>query len=138
MSVRLLVVDDDAATLTALCDALRLNISDAAVSIARSGEDALLVLTTGRFDAVLSDVRMPGRSGMDLLREVKARYPDCPVFLMTGCEGKARPEAMSLGVAQFLEKPIDVKRLAFLLKQATDQAKLLKALRERNRQSHPE
>jgi two-component system, NtrC family, response regulator HydG len=135
LSLRLLVVDDDADALVALSDALRLNISDATVALASSAEDALTVLSSQAFDVILSDVRMPRMSGIDLLRQVKAEHPDCIMFLMTGCEGQARPEAMHLGAAQLLEKPIDIKRLSFLVKQAVDHAKLLHALRERNRQS---
>jgi DNA-binding NtrC family response regulator len=136
MSLRLLVVDDDVATLLALSDALRLNISDATVAVASSAEEALRVLTSEPIDVVLSDVRMPGMSGLDLLREVKTRQPECIVFLITAYDG-ARQDALNLGATQFLEKPIDIKQLAMLLKQAGEQTKMLNAVRERNRLSHP-
>jgi DNA-binding NtrC family response regulator len=136
MSLRLLVVDDDPATLLALSDALRLNISDATVAVASSGEEALKILNSEPIDVVLSDVRMPGMSGLDLLREVKTRQPECIVFLITAYEW-ARQDALNLGATELLEKPIDIKRLALLLKQVGDQTKMLNAGRERNRLSHP-
>lgn len=135
MSLRVLVVDDDPATLLALSDALRLNIADASVAVATTAEDALMVLTSETYDIVLSDVRMPGMSGLDLLRQVKLRHPHCTVFLMTGRDGAIRQEALDLGATQFVEKPLDIKRLAFLLNQTAEQTRLRHALRERNRRS---
>ena len=74
---------------------------------------------------VLSDIRMPGMKGLVLLREIKARFPNCVVFLMTGAEGDLRMEAIRLGASAFIEKPLDIERLGSLLSRAIDQSRLI-------------
>jgi DNA-binding NtrC family response regulator len=137
MAFRLLIVDDDPVTLLALCEGLQVKYPDADIAIAGSAEDALSQLNSStHIDVVLSDVRMPGLDGMGLLREIKSRYPECLVFLMTGHGSGLRFEALRLGASAFLDKPLDMQRLGTLLSRAVDQARLITALHERNRQSH--
>jgi DNA-binding NtrC family response regulator len=135
MPLRVLLVDDSPESLLGLSQALQLRLPQATISMAASADEALNVMNTLQFDVVLSDVRMPGRSGMDLLQEVKARHPETIVFLMTGCENGQREAALKAGASGFLDKPLDIKRLVHLLTSACDQARLQKALQERNRQS---
>ena len=111
---RILVVDDDRAVgmvLTAL-------ITQAGYSarFVMSGVDALAALTGGGFDAVLSDVRMPGMDGMELLSEVQKKHRDVPVILLTahGTVSLA-VEAMKAGASDFLTKPFDRDEVLFTL-----------------------
>jgi DNA-binding NtrC family response regulator len=111
---RILVVDDDRAVgmvLTAL-------ITQAGYSarFVMSGVDALAALTGGGFDAVLSDVRMPGMDGMELLAEVQKKHRDVPVILLTahGTVSLA-VEAMKAGASDFLTKPFDRDEVLFTL-----------------------
>jgi DNA-binding NtrC family response regulator len=137
MTFRLLIVDDDPVTLLGLREGLQFKFPDAVITTAGSAEDALSQLNSSiQVDVVLSDVRMPGMDGMGLLREIKARYPECVVFLMTGHGPELRLEALRLGASAFLDKPLDVQRLGTLLSRAVDQARLINALHDRNRQSH--
>src|SRR5690349_7789364 len=89
------------------------------VKVADSGHRALELLGEEPVDLILSDVRMPGMTGMDLLRTVKERDPDIELVLMSAysCVRDA-VEAIQLGAADYVEKPIDFRRIERVL-QAT-------------------
>ncbi len=87
---RILVVDDE----QGIRSLLRLTFTKSGyeVSTAANGREALELCDTGSFDAMLSDVRMPGMSGHELVRSVVARHPEMRFVLMSGyddlaCEG---------------------------------------------------
>ena len=81
-TLRVLVVDDNASLLRFLVSAFSAN--GCIVSQAAAAEQALSVIAAEAFDLVVSDIKMPGLSGLDLLRAVKARQPGTPVVLITG------------------------------------------------------
>jgi two-component system, response regulator, stage 0 sporulation protein F len=106
-----LVVDDDA-TVVNLVTAV-LHRAGIEAEVALDGPSALLRLGRGRYRAVLSDMTMPGMSGLQLLREARARGHELPFLIMTAylmpeAEQQLRAEA---GVAGVLRKPFDIKRL---------------------------
>lgn len=114
---RVLVVDDDRGVRTAL----RVNLTRAgyAVTLAADAEQALDQARPGRFDVVLTDVKMPGRSGHELLADLKAREPTLPVVVMTGhggVEGAVR--AMQAGAANYVIKPVSRDELVVVLDRA--------------------
>jgi DNA-binding NtrC family response regulator len=76
-----LVVDDDQAVAKVLAAALRQQ--GIAATLASSAEEALRLLDARPFDVVLSDVRMPGASGLELLAIIHRRWRDLPVVLLT-------------------------------------------------------
>ncbi|MDQ3031141.1 MAG: sigma-54 dependent transcriptional regulator [Myxococcota bacterium] len=84
-----------------------------------SGEEALAALTSRGIDLVITDVRMPGMDGMELLGEVKQRAPDVPVVLITA-HGSVplAVEAMKNGAADFLLKPFDRDEVLFTVDKA--------------------
>jgi DNA-binding NtrC family response regulator len=83
-----------------------------AVQSAEHGLEALEVLATNPIDLVLSDVRMPQMSGLDLVRVVRERDPDIQLILITGHSSvRDAVEAIKLGAADYVEKPIDPHRL---------------------------
>jgi CheY-like chemotaxis protein len=104
---RILVVEDDPDLLEATCDALRgMNVS---VQSAGNGKEALEVLAQHGVDAVLTDVRMPVMSGMELLREIRSTNKQKPfVFIMTGYATVGQEEALREGAAAFYEKPVSL------------------------------
>jgi CheY-like chemotaxis protein len=68
--------------------------------------------------AILSDINMPGMDGIDLLGEIRRRYPDMPVMMVTAYgDDERRRRAKELGAAEFLSKPIDFDRLRVRLRQ---------------------
>jgi signal transduction histidine kinase/FixJ family two-component response regulator len=101
--VRVLVVDDDEDV--RLLARRRLERQGYAVEVASSGEEALERLGSATFDLLLLDHRLPGRSGLDLLREVRELQPRPSVVLATG-EGseEVAVEALRLGAVDYLAK----------------------------------
>jgi len=78
---RILLVDDDAGILETLTAALR---DDAEIATALSAEQALELIRKLPFDVILSDLRMPGMSGLELLRHIRVLLPAARVIIMTG------------------------------------------------------
>ena len=104
------VVDDD----EAMRDSLDFLLSSAgcAVRTFESAERLLEALTDSNCGCVVSDVRMPGIDGLELLRRIKAARPSLPVVIITGHgDVPLAVEAMKLGAADFVEKPFDDERL---------------------------
>ena len=109
--VRIALIDDDAAVLDSLrLYLLRQNLDTSCFS---SAEDFLSSLdNAARFDCVVSDVRMPGMSGLDLLDRLAVRGVRSPVILITG-QGDVdmAVKAMKAGAFDFVEKPFDETHL---------------------------
>src|SRR5262249_24384782 len=99
-----LVVDDDLTLGMVLASQLK----QAGIDARRvsSAEEALKAFAASPFDAVLTDLRMPGRDGLSLLREMKQIAPDVPIVMLTA-HGTipVAVEAMKAGAADFLTKP---------------------------------
>ena len=113
----LLVVDDDADMLRLL--SLRLNAAGYRVTAVGSAEAALAQMDRERPQMVLSDVRLPGRDGLALFDEIRARHPALPVILLTA-HGTIPDavEATARGVFTYLTKPYDGKELLDKIAQA--------------------
>ena len=113
--MRILVVDDEPAVAYLLGDAI--SGSGHEVIVATSGQEALGLLEHYLPDAVFLDVSMPEVSGVEVLRRVRSRHPDLPVFLITGHAQENQIEvAQSLGVSGIVEKPFILKGLSVTLK----------------------
>ena len=114
---RLLVVDDDADMLRLL--SMRLTAAGYRVSAVGSAEAALAQLDIERPQLVLSDVRLPGRDGLALFDEIRARHPSLPVILLTA-HGTIPDavEATARGVFTYLTKPYDGRELLDKIAQA--------------------
>jgi two-component system, NtrC family, response regulator HydG len=83
------------------------------------GAAALERLAARTFDAVISDIEMPGASGIDVLRAAHALDPELPVLLMTGNAGlPAAAEAVEHGALRYLSKPVDLDELVLTLRGA--------------------
>ena len=114
MKRSLLIVDDDPRVRTSLVSAL--GDGDMTVRLAEDAESALAALGDGPVGVVLSDVKMPGMSGLDLLKMLKERAPDLDVILMTAYDDLPLvAEAMREGAADFLVKPLDLHQLRGVL-----------------------
>ncbi len=110
MPERILLVDDDPTVRAALGDALR--AGGFVVDEAESAERALARVGTLRPAIVVSDVRMAGMSGLDLLRELRDRHVTADIVLMTAFDDMPTVvEAMKHGAAEFLVKPLDLDHL---------------------------
>jgi CheY-like chemotaxis protein len=84
----------------------------ASVLVVRSAEEALAVLDTRIVDLVVTDLNMPGASGLDLAREIRARHHVPALIFMTGSQRLGdRTAAFELGAVAYLPKPVDVAYL---------------------------
>ena len=91
-----------------------------ATVLADSGERALELLPAGKFDMMISDVRMPGLSGLDTLRRVRENFSELPVLLVTAyADIREAVVAMRDGALNYLAKPIDLDELLATVRQAT-------------------
>jgi two-component system, sensor histidine kinase and response regulator len=135
MPARVLLIDDDRAGLDALSEALRSRLDDATVDTACDSHAALDLLREWEYNVVISDIRMPGMDGLALLNQVRERWPDVPVIVMTAMGWSPEAQALYDGAFAFLEKPIDVERLISLIQAARAKAELRKRVNVANRAS---
>jgi len=102
---RVLVVDDEPAACKLL--SIMLSPPDYSCAMASNGEGALVTLQRERFDAVISDLQMPGMSGMELLAEVRRRHPHAAFLVTTGVDDvDVGVQAMRSGADDYLVKPL--------------------------------
>lgn len=122
-SPHVLLVEDDALLRRSLADWL--GILGMTVSLAEEGGQALALLDALTPDVVLSDVRMPGISGLELLAAIQKRDPALPVVLVTGHgDVPLAVSAMRQGAHDFVTKPYDPDHLAAILTRAVRQRRL--------------
>ena len=119
MKHRILIVEDDEIFLRPLQRTLELAGYD--VLVAPSGEDAIDVLKRDDVDLVLTDKRLPGMDGVDLVRRVKGDHPDVAVVVMTayGTIGSA-VEAMRVGAEDYLVKPFEAPEVLVVARRAIE------------------
>lgn len=105
---QILVVDDHFEMLEFLRSMLELSNQDCEVLAVPSAEEGLLELRRAQFDLLITDVRLPGMSGFDLVRRVKALGREMPVIMITAySSNQGRKEAADLGVYRYFQKPLD-------------------------------
>ena len=116
---RVLIVDDDPALLQALPQALQLRMAEATVETADSASVALDRIAARDYDAIVTDIKMPGMDGLALLAQIRARRPDTPILIITGHgEYDLSVRALRGGACDFIQKPIDRDRFVAALYRA--------------------
>lgn len=123
-TARILVVDDDRAVRTAL----RVNLAKSGfdVQVTSSAEEAEQAISAREFDLVLTDVMMPGKSGLELLELLQQGHPDVRVILMTGhgSVGDA-VTAMKRGASDYIIKPMKKNELLVIIERCLREKALL-------------
>ena len=108
--------------------------------VAETPEHVYQVLETSSTDVVLLDLRLPGNSGLEVLREIKQRRPDILVIVMTGfATVESAVQAMKLGAYDYVTKPFNFEELRLLLERAAAHLKLTaenRLLREQVKSKH--
>ena len=113
----LLIVDDDPNTLASLSRAFRLAGHEA--TVCDNAARAVELLGTESFDVILSDVVMPGRSGLELLEDLKKAGVKTPIVLISGQANiEMAVKATKLGALDFLEKPLSTEKLLVTVENA--------------------
>jgi PAS domain S-box-containing protein len=108
MSTRILLVDDDKALLDALPEALQLRMNGIEIDTSETALDALERIRDTDYDAIVSDIKMPGMDGLALLHEIRELRPTTPTLMITGHgERDLAVQALRGGAYDFVQKPID-------------------------------
>ncbi len=98
-----------------------------AVSTAGNAEAAYTLLLHEPYDAIITDVKMPGEDGISLLGRVRQRWPEIPVVLMTGhAQLEMAIEALKIGAFDFVQKPFRFDYMVKIVERAVDYARLLR------------
>ena len=113
MANKILIVDDNPNMSNLLAEMLE--VFDYESKTASDGLEALNELEADKYAMVITDMRMPNMTGLELLEEVKSRYPKVPVVLISGySSGEIESEALNLKADGFLGKPLmmsDIEKL---------------------------
>ena len=120
--VKVLVVDDKENMLKLFAKILAEGYE---LTTAGDGARAMSLVATEAFDVVVTDIRMPGASGFEVLKAVKARQPSTEVVMMTGYGTVSDAvQAMKLGAYDYLEKPFDPDAAALVVHRAAERKRL--------------
>jgi DNA-binding NtrC family response regulator len=121
--MRILLADDDAALRKVV--QFKLKQRGYQVTATADGDEALAALREGRYELLLSDMRMPRLSGLELLQQAKKIQPDIEVILMTAYAAVSQAvEAVKLGAFDYLTKPFDDDQLFVTIEKAVKYKKL--------------
>jgi two-component system, NtrC family, response regulator AtoC len=133
LKIRLLVVDDEQ-SIRRLCMTIGTSLGFACAE-AESAEAALARLDSDAPDLVLTDLKLPTQSGVELLKQIKALLPRTEVAIMTGHGSiESAVDAMKLGAYDYIEKPFRVEKMRLLLQRMAEKIRLVtenEFLRER-------
>ena len=126
---RILVVDDE--PLISDIIAKSLESEGYGCEVADSSEEALELLKHNRFSLLMSDINLPGKTGIELLSIVKQQYPDIAVIMVTAVDDrKTAIKALQLGAYGFVIKPFDINEIAISAVNALERRKLSLQSRE--------
>ena len=133
---RILLIDDDPGVRDSMERMLR--SAGHAVQSAPDGEQGLALARTGGFDVILSDMRMPGISGLDILRKLREIRVDAAFIIMTGFGTvDTAVEAMKLGAVDFVQKPFFRDELLMRVRSASERRQLARQVDLLQRQVEP-
>src|SRR5437879_11597471 len=131
-ALHVLIVDDDPALLQALPETLRLRMTGVTVDTTDSAAAALERITVRDYDAIVTDIKMPGMDGLTLLAEILARRPDTPTLMITGHgEHDLAVQALRGGAYDFIRKPIDRDPFVGSLRRAMEAHALTRRVEDR-------
>jgi DNA-binding response OmpR family regulator/anti-sigma regulatory factor (Ser/Thr protein kinase) len=129
-----LIVDDDPALLEALPETIRLRMPGTGVTTADGAAAALKEIDAVDYDAIVSDIKMPGLDGLGLLAQLRTRRPDTPVLLITGHgEHDLAIRSLRAGAYDYIQKPIDRDYFVASLGRAIQVRQLRRQISEQQR-----
>ncbi len=129
MNETLLLVDDE----EGIRNVLRISLADAGYTVVTAAgvEEALARFAERRPDIILTDIKMPGRTGIDLLKTVKEMDTDVEVIMLTGHgDLDLAIQSLKLDATDFLTKPVNDEVLGHALKRAAERIRMRRHLRE--------
>ncbi len=139
MSKKVLIVDDEKEFLEIMAE--RMRVRDMEVTTSTSATEALALIATEAYDAVIMDFMMPNIDGIQAIKAIKGKKPETQIILLTGhATVQKGVEAMKAGAMDFVEKPADIDALLEKVKKAHNkraiivekksQDKIIEALRK--------
>src|SRR5688500_433847 len=133
---RILLIDDDPGVRDSMERTLR--AAGYGVQAAANGEEGFEMARGGAYDVILSDMRMPGISGLDILRQLRDLRVDSAFIIMTGFGTvDTAVEAMKLGAVDFVQKPFFRDELLMRVRSATERRQLARQVDLLQRQVDP-
>lgn len=120
--MKILLVDDEDHLQEVL--GLLLELDGHQVTTAFSGEQAIEHSKEGKFDLVITDFKMPGMNGMDVVRSIKKENPDTAVVMITGYPTEdTEKEAQKLGVDDYIAKPFHMDKMREVIRRISYKVK---------------
>lgn len=132
---KILIVDDE----PVICELLENELSEQnyTCKTAFNGENAFEKLEKNRFDLVLLDIKLPDMSGIHLLGEITANYPDTPVIMVTGViDIDTAVVAMKMGASDYIVKPFDLNKLIASVKRTMSEREFQGTIKGRSRKKY--
>lgn len=132
MTERVLLVDDEEEFLEIMSE--RMRARDIEVTTSTSAREALDMIATESYDAVIMDFMMPDMNGIEALKVIKEKNPEMQIILLTGhATIEKTVEAMKAGAMDLIEKPADLDALSEKIKNAHNQKALIVAKKDQDR-----
>lgn len=124
MTEKVLLVDDEEDFLEIMSE--RMEARGMEVTTCTSAIEAVEMIKSKTFDAIILDFMMPGMDGFQALKEIKTKHPESQIILLTGhATVEKGVEAMKMGATDFLEKPADMEALEKKIKEASARRMLI-------------
>lgn len=126
---KILIIDDEKEILDSLAE--HFESIGWQVDLAENGTQGMAILSGKEFDVILTDIKMPGPVGIDILRASKESYPDTEVIMMTGYKDIDKAiESLNLGAYAYLNKPFRLEEVEHKILQAYEKRQLIKKEKE--------
>ena len=123
-NARILLIDDEPESSRSLSSLL--SLEGYRVKNTQTGEEAFELLKRTKFDLIISDLLLPGVSGIDILKQVKVDSPETSVILITGnASAETAVEAMKEGALDYISKPFNLERLRIQIAKALEKTRLV-------------
>ncbi len=115
--MKVLICDDHSIVRRGIIEVLREDDPTVTCVEASDGDECILLLARGTFDALILDIGLPGKSGLDVLKEAKQRWPSLPVLMLTVyAEGQYATRALQAGASAYLTKDATPEEVCVALK----------------------
>ena len=121
--VRIMIIEDDKEMRSLLKDFFEEEGFE--IDSASNGVDALRMLSGDHFDLVITDIQMPGLTGLDILPRIRRLKPETPIIVMTAYgSDEVRRRSLERGATTYLEKPIRLSKLRTLIREVVSRKQL--------------
>jgi DNA-binding NtrC family response regulator len=125
MILKTLVVDDDKRLRSVLKGLL--SEEGHQVTTCKNGSEAIATCLAEKFDLIITDLKMPGADGLDVLRKAKKKHPDILVIIVTGFASlETAIQAIREGAYDYITKPFKLEEFKILIKNASEKVELIK------------